>query len=205
MHKRKLGLIKMRKAEIDRKTNETNISIKIELDGTGQSKINTGIGFFDHMLEQLAKHSLIDMEINADGDLHIDDHHTVEDTGISLGLAIQKALADKTGIRRYGFCLLPMDEALVQSSLDISGRAYLECNLSFKSQKIGSFDVDLVQEFFKALCSNSGITLHINMISGSNSHHITEAAFKSVAQSLRQAIENDIKRAQEIPSTKGVL
>ena len=195
----------MRKAEIHRKTNETNISITIELDGSGQSTINTGIGFFDHMLDQLAKHSLIDMEINADGDLHIDDHHTVEDTGISLGNAIKKALADKSGIKRYGFCLLPMDEALVQSSLDISGRAHLECNLSFKSQKIGFFDVELVKEFFKAFCSNSGITLHINMISGSNSHHITEATFKSVAQSLRQAIENDIKRGQRIPSTKGVL
>ena len=195
----------MRKAEIERKTNETSVSIKIDLDGTGKSKINTGIGFFDHMLEQLAKHSLIDIDINADGDLHIDDHHTVEDTGISLGSSIKKALADKTGIRRYGFCLLPMDEALVQSAIDISGRAHLECNLSFKSQKIGFFDVELVTEFFKALCLNSGITLHINMISGSNSHHIAEATFKSVAQSLRQAIEKDIKIGQEIPSTKGVL
>jgi len=201
----KLGLLMMRKAEIERKTNETSVSIKIDLDGTGNSKINTGIGFFDHMLEQLAKHSLIDMYINADGDLHIDDHHTVEDTGISLGNAIEKALGDKTGIRRYGFCLLPMDEALVQSALDISGRAHLEFNISFKSQKIGFFDVELITEFFKALCSNSGITLHINMISGSNSHHIAEATFKSVAQSLRQAIEKDTKIGQNIPSTKGVL
>ena len=201
----KLGQLMIRKAEIERKTNETNVSIKIDLDGTGKSKISTGIGFFDHMLEQLAKHSLIDIDINADGDLHIDDHHTVEDTGICLGNAIKKALGDKAGIRRYGFCLLPMDETLMQSALDISGRAHLECNISFKSQKIGFFDVELVTEFFKALCSNSGITLHINMISGSNSHHIAEATFKSVAQSLRQAIEKDIKIGQNIPSTKGVL
>jgi len=195
----------MRKAQIERKTKETNISIKIELDGTGQSNISTGIGFFDHMLDQLAKHALIDMEINADGDLHIDDHHTVEDTGISLGAAIRKALESKVGIRRYGSCLLPMDDALIQTAIDISGRAHLQCNLSFNTPKIGFFDVELVKEFFNAFCLNSGITLHINLIAGSNSHHIAEATFKSVAQSLRQAIEKDIKREHEIPSTKGIL
>ena len=195
----------MRNAEIERKTKETLISTKVELDGTGQSNINTGIGFFDHMLDQLAKHSLIDMEINADGDLHIDDHHTVEDTGISLGTAIKKALGEKIGIKRYGSCLLPMDDALIQSALDISGRAHLECNLSFKSPKIGFFDVELVKEFFNAVCLNAGITLHINMVSGFNSHHIAEATFKSVAQSLRQAIEQDIRRKHAIPSTKGIL
>ena len=195
----------MRNAEIKRKTNETSIAVKINLDGTGRSEINTGIGFFDHMLDQLAKHSLIDMEINADGDLHIDDHHTVEDTGISLGKAIKKALGDKIGIKRYGSCLLPMDDALIQSALDISGRAHLECYLSFKSPKIGFFDVELVKEFFNAFCLNAGITLHINMVSGLNSHHIAEATFKSVAQSLRQAIEQDIRRKLVIPSTKGVL
>ena len=195
----------MRKAQTERKTTETSISLKIELDGTGQSNISTGIGFFDHMLDQLAKHSLIDMEINADGDLHIDDHHTVEDTGISLGNAIKEALGSKIGIRRYGFCLLPMDDALVQTALDISGRAHLECNLSFNTTKIGFFDVELIKEFFNALCQNSGITLHINMISGTNSHHIVEATFKSVAQSLRQAVENDTRRGHQVPSTKGVL
>ena len=195
----------MRNAEIKRKTNETSIVVKINLDGTGRSEINTGIGFFDHMLDQLAKHSLIDMEINADGDLHIDDHHTVEDTGISLGKAIKKALGDKIGIKRYGSCLLPMDDALIQSALDISGRAHLECYLSFKSPKIGFFDVELVKEFFNAFCLNAGITLHINMVSGLNSHHIAEATFKSVAQSLRQAIEEDVRRKLVIPSTKGIL
>ena len=195
----------MRNAEIKRKTNETSIVVKINLDGTGLSEINTGIGFFDHMLDQLAKHSLIDMEINADGDLHIDDHHTVEDTAISLGKAIKKALGDKIGIKRYGSCLLPMDDALIQSALDISGRAHLECYLSFKSPKIGFFDVELVKEFFNAVCLNAGITLHINMVSGFNSHHIAEATFKSVAQSLRQAIEQDIRRKHAIPSTKGIL
>ncbi|MDG2475218.1 MAG: imidazoleglycerol-phosphate dehydratase HisB [Paracoccaceae bacterium] len=195
----------MRKAQIERKTKETNISIKIELDGTGQSNISTGIGFFDHMLDQLAKHALIDMEINADGDLHIDDHHTVEDTGISLGAAIRKALESKVGIRRYGSFLLPMDDALIQTAIDISGRAHLQCNLSFNTPKIGFFDVELVKEFFNAFCLNSGITLHINLIAGSNSHHIAEATFKSVAQSLRQAIEKDIRREHEIPSTKGIL
>ena len=195
----------MRNAEIKRKTNETSIVVNINLDGTGRSEINTGIGFFDHMLDQLAKHSLIDMEINADGDLHIDDHHTVEDTAISLGKAIKKALGDKIGIKRYGSCLLPMDDALIQSALDISGRAHLECYLSFKSPKIGFFDVELVKEFFNAFCLNAGITLHINMVSGLNSHHIAEATFKSVAQSLRQAIEHDVRRKLVIPSTKGIL
>ena len=195
----------MRKAEMDRKTTETNISVKVGLDGNGRANISTGIGFFDHMLDQLAKHSLIDMEINADGDLHIDDHHTVEDTGILLGSAIKRALDTKIGIQRYGSCLLPMDDALVQSALDISGRAHLGWNVSFETSKIGFFDVDLVKEFFTSFCLNSGITLHVNMVSGTNSHHISEAIFKSVAKSLRQAIEKDIRREKEIPSTKGVL
>ena len=195
----------MSNAEITRKTKETNISIKIDLSGTGKSNINTGIGFFDHMLDQLAKHSLIDMQINADGDLHIDDHHTVEDTAIGIGNALKTALGSKAGIRRYGASLLPMDDALIQSALDISGRAHLEFNLSFKTSKIGLFDVELVKEFFNALCLNSGITLHVNMLAGTNSHHIAEATFKSVAQSLRQAIEKDPRQGQEIPSTKGIL
>jgi imidazoleglycerol-phosphate dehydratase len=195
----------MRKAEINRKTNETNISIKILLDGTGKSNTNTGIGFFDHMLDQLAKHSLIDIEINADGDLHIDDHHTVEDVGICLGKAVKSALADKKGIHRYGSCILPMDDALIQSALDISGRAHFVWDVEFSSAKIGFFDVELVKEFFNAFSSSSEMTLHVNKLSGVNSHHIAEATFKSVAKSLRYAIELDPKQANMVPSTKGVL
>ena len=195
----------MRKAEINRKTNETNISIKILLDGTGKSNTNTGIGFFDHMLDQLAKHSLIDIEINADGDLHIDDHHTVEDVGICLGKALKIALADKKGIHRYGSCILPMDDALIQSALDISGRAHFVWDVEFCSAKIGFFDVELIKEFFNAFSSSSEITLHVNKLSGVNSHHIAEATFKSVAKSLRYAIELDPKQSNMVPSTKGVL
>ena len=195
----------MRKAEINRKTNETNISIEILLDGTGKSDTNTGIGFFDHMLDQLAKHSLIDIEINADGDLHIDDHHTVEDVGICLGKALKIALADKKGIHRYGSCILPMDDALIQSALDISGRAHFVWDVEFNSAKIGFFDVELVKEFFNAFSSSSEMTLHVNKLSGVNSHHIAEATFKSVAKSIRYAIELDPKQENMVPSTKGVL
>ena len=195
----------MRKAEINRKTNETNISIEILLDGTGKSDTNTGIGFFDHMLDQLAKHSLIDIEINADGDFHIDDHHTVEDVGICLGKALKIALADKKGIHRYGSCILPMDDALIQSALDISGRAHFVWDVEFNSAKIGFFDVELVKEFFNAFSSSSEMTLHVNKLSGVNSHHIAEATFKSVAKSLRYAIELDPKQSNMVPSTKGVL
>ena len=195
----------MRKAEINRKTNETNISIEILLDGTGKSDTNTGIGFFDHMLDQLAKHSLIDIEINADGDLHIDDHHTVEDVGICLGKAFKSALADKKGIHRYGSCILPMDDALIQSALDISGRAHFVWDVEFNSAKIGFFDVELVKEFFNAFSSNSEMTLHVNKVAGVNSHHIAEATFKSVAKSIRYAIELDPKQENMVPSTKGVL
>jgi len=195
----------MRKAEINRKTNETSISVKINLDGTGKPANTTGIGFFDHMLDQLAKHSLIDIEINADGDLHIDDHHTVEDVGISLGKAFKDAIGNKLGIRRYGSCLLPMDDALVQSALDLSGRPHLVWDVQFSSTKIGFFDVELVKEFFNAVCMNADITLHVSMISGINSHHIAEATFKSIAQSLRQAIETDPRQTSSIPSTKGIL
>ena len=195
----------MRKAEINRKTSETNISIEILLDGTGKSNTNTGIGFFDHMLDQLAKHSLIDIEINADGDLHIDDHHTVEDIGICLGKAFKSALADKKGIHRYGSCILPMDDALIQSALDISGRAHFEWDVEFNTAKIGFFDVELVKEFFNAFSSSSEMTLHVNKLSGVNSHHIAEATFKSVAKSIRYAIELDPKQENRVPSTKGDL
>ncbi|OWU80580.1 imidazoleglycerol-phosphate dehydratase HisB [Phaeobacter sp. 22II1-1F12B] len=195
----------MRRAEIKRKTAETEISVKINLDGTGTYDNRTGVGFFDHMLDQLARHSLIDMEISAKGDLHIDDHHTVEDTGIALGQALSQALGDKRGIRRYGECHLPMDEALVRCALDLSGRAYLSWGVDMPTPKIGAFDTELVREFFQALSGNGGITLHVDRIHGFNSHHIAEAAFKSVARALRLAVEQDPRKSDAVPSTKGTL
>lgn len=195
----------MRKASISRKTAETAIEVSIDLDGTGLYDNQTGVGFFDHMLDQLARHALIDMKILAKGDLHIDDHHTVEDTGIALGQALAKALGDKKGIRRYGACLLPMDEALVRAALDLSGRPFLVWNLDLPSSKIGTFDTELVREFFTALAMQGGITLHIEKLSGLNSHHIVEATFKAVARALREAVETDRRKADAIPSTKGTL
>jgi len=195
----------MRKAEITRKTAETEIVVRLDLDGTGQYDNQTGIGFFDHMLDQLARHSLIDMEIRCTGDLHIDDHHSVEDTGIALGQALAQALGDKRGIRRYGACLLPMDDALVRTALDLSGRAYLVWNVDLPTPKIGTFDTELVREFFQAFSSQGGITLHVDALHGINSHHMAEAAFKSVARALREAIETDPRKADAIPSTKGAL
>ncbi|WP_238369361.1 imidazoleglycerol-phosphate dehydratase HisB [Heliomarina baculiformis] len=195
----------MRRAEISRKTAETEISVKINLDGTGTYDNRTGVGFFDHMLDQLARHSLIDMEISAKGDLHIDDHHTVEDTGIALGQALSEALGNKRGIRRYGECHLPMDEALVRCALDLSGRAYLSWGVDMPTPKIGTFDTELVREFFQAFAGNGGITLHVDRIHGFNSHHIAEAAFKSVARALRLAVEQDPRKSDAVPSTKGTL
>jgi imidazoleglycerol-phosphate dehydratase len=195
----------MRRAEILRKTAETEIAVTVALDGTGSADIATGIGFFDHMLDQLARHSLIDMTVRAAGDLHIDDHHTVEDTGIALGQALTRALGDKAGIRRYGSAHLAMDDALVRCALDLSGRPFLICNLPFPTAKIGSFDTELVREFFQALSTHGGISLHLDLLHGLNSHHIAEAAFKAVAQALRAAVEPDPRRAGAIPSTKGVL
>ncbi|MDE3028420.1 MAG: imidazoleglycerol-phosphate dehydratase HisB [Paracoccaceae bacterium] len=195
----------MRKATITRKTAETDISVTVALDGTGAYDNQTGVGFFDHMLDQLARHSLIDMTIRAKGDLHIDDHHTVEDVGIALGQALTKALADKRGIVRYGSCLLAMDDALVRAALDLSGRPYLVWNVAFPTQKIGTFDTELVREFFQALSTHGGITLHVDALHGINSHHIAEAAFKSVARALRDAVETDPRKADAIPSTKGAL
>lgn len=194
----------MRQATITRKTAETGISVTVNLDGTGKATIATGVGFFDHMLDQLARHSLIDMEIAAKGDLHIDDHHTVEDTGIALGQAIAKAVGDKKGIRRYGHFALAMDDAQVACALDLSARPWLICNLDFPSAKIGTFDTELVREFFQALATHGGITLHIDRRHGFNSHHIAEAAFKAVAKSLRMAVEKD-PRNDALPSTKGAL
>lgn len=195
----------MRSATLSRKTSETEISVSLNLDGTGQSKAATGVGFFDHMLDQLAKHSLIDIEVAAKGDLHIDDHHTVEDVGIALGQALTRALGDKRGIRRYGHFVLAMDDAQVACALDLSARPYLVCNLPFPAPKIGSFDTELVREFFQALSTHGGITLHIDLRHGLNAHHIAEAAFKAVAKSLRMAVEADPRAAGAIPSTKGAL
>lgn len=195
----------MRSAEITRKTNETVIAVTVRLDGTGQSDCKTGVGFFDHMLDQLARHSLIDISLAATGDLHIDDHHTVEDCGIALGQALTRALGDKRGIRRYGDCRLAMDDAQLVCALDLSGRPYLVWNVDFPTAKIGSFDTELVREFFQALATHGGITLHVDKIHGLNSHHIAEAAFKSVARALRAAVEPDPRGAGAIPSTKGSL
>ena len=195
----------MRSARVTRKTAETEISVEIALDGTGAYDNQTGVGFFDHMLDQLARHSLIDMKIRCKGDLHIDDHHTVEDVGIALGQALAQALGDKKGIRRYGACLLPMDDALVRAALDLSGRPYLVWNVDLPTAKIGTFDTELVREFFQAFSTHGGITCHVDALHGLNSHHISEAAFKSVARALREAVETDPRKADAIPSTKGSL
>ncbi len=194
----------MRQATITRKTAETAISVSLNLDGTGTAAVQTGVGFFDHMLDQLARHALIDLTISATGDLHIDDHHTVEDCGIALGQALALALGDKRGIRRYGHFALAMDDAQISCALDLSARPYLICNLGFPTARIGSFDTELVREFFQALASHGGITLHIDRLHGINSHHIAEAAFKAVAKSLRMAVEKD-PRNDALPSTKGAL
>ncbi len=194
----------MRKAKIARKTAETSISVEINLDGTGSYSNETAVGFFDHMLDQLSRHSLIDLTVRAKGDLHIDDHHTVEDTGIALGQALMKALGDKKGIRRYGHFTLAMDDAQVVCALDLSGRPYLVWNLDFPTAKIGTFDTELVREFFQALSTHGGITLHMDRNHGVNSHHIAEAAFKALAKALRMAVEAD-PRSDTLPSTKGAL
>lgn len=195
----------MRTAKITRKTAETDIAVAIDLDGTGSYDIDTGIGFFDHMLDQLSRHGLIDMTISCSGDLHIDDHHSVEDVGIALGQALTAAMGDKRGIRRYGECHLAMDDALVRCALDLSGRPYLVWDVDMPTAKIGTFDTDLVREFFQALSTHGGITLHVTRLAGFNSHHIAEAAFKSVARALRDALEVDPRKADAIPSTKGTL
>jgi imidazoleglycerol-phosphate dehydratase len=195
----------MRTATITRKTAETDITVQIDLDGSGAYDNRTGVGFFDHMLDQLSRHALIDMTIRATGDLHIDDHHTVEDVGIALGQALTQALGDKRGIRRYGSCHLPMDDAQVRAALDLSGRPFLVWNVDMPTAKIGTFDTELVREFFQAFATHGGITLHVDKLHGFNSHHIAEAAFKAVARALREAVEADPRRADAIPSTKGTL
>ena len=195
----------MRTAQITRKTNETDITLSVDLDGTGRRDIKTGVGFFDHMLDQLARHALIDITISATGDLHIDDHHTVEDVGIALGQALAQAMGDKRGIRRYGSFHLAIDDALLRAALDLSGRPYLVWNVEFPTPKIGGFDTELVREFFQAFSTHGGITLHVSKLAGINSHHIAEAAFKAVARALREALEPDPRSGDAIPSTKGTL
>ena len=195
----------MRRAQVDRSTSETKISAAVNLDGSGSYKVSTGLGFLDHMIEQLSRHSLIDIELTVEGDLHIDGHHTTEDCGITLGTAFKKALGDMKGIRRYGHCLLPMDETLTRVALDISGRPFLVWKVPFPREKIGDYDTELFEEFFRAFAFAAGITLHVENLYGVNSHHMIESTFKGVARSLRDAIEIDPRKADAIPSTKGTL
>jgi imidazoleglycerol-phosphate dehydratase len=195
----------MRSAKIERATAETRISAEVNLDGSGTFAIRTGVGFLDHMLEQLARHSLIDMKVEAQGDTHIDFHHTTEDTGIALGQAVAKALGDRKGIRRYASTTLPMDEALTRAAIDVSGRRFLVWNVSFPTPKIGAFDTELVREWFQAFTMNAGITLHVENLYGANSHHIAESCFKALARALREAMEPDPRQEDRIPSTKGTL
>jgi imidazoleglycerol-phosphate dehydratase len=195
----------MRTAKTERKTTETTISVEVNLDGTGTFDIETGIGFLDHMLEQLSKHSLIDIKLRAKGDLHIDMHHTTEDCGIAIGLAVAKALGDRRGINRYASAYLPMDETLVRIALDISGRPFLIWNVDFSRPKVGNMDTELFREWFQAFAQNAGITLHAECLYGDNNHHISESCFKGLARALRQAVEIDPRQSDVIPSTKGSL
>ena len=195
----------MRKSEITRETNETKVSVSINLDGTGKYSNKTNVGFFDHMLDQLSRHSLMDLTIKTIGDTDIDDHHTVEDTGIALGQAVKDALGNKQGIARYGSCHLPMDDAQIRTSLDFSARPFFIWKVNFSTNKIGAFDVELVREFFQAFSTHAGLTLHVDMVHGINNHHIAEAIFKSVARALRLAIEIDPRMSESLPSTKGKL
>ena len=195
----------MRQAEVNRKTGETDIRIRLELDGTGKNVIDTGVGFLDHMLTLFARHGRFDLEISCKGDTYVDDHHSVEDIGIALGKAFEQALGDKKGIVRYGSTILPMDESLILSAVDLSGRGLLVYDLQIPAEKVGTFDTELTEEFFRAMAHNACATLHIKQLAGGNSHHIIEGAFKSVARSLRTAVAIDPACADEIPSTKGVL
>lgn len=194
-----------RTATVARRTSETEIAVSVDLDGNGTRRIATGVGFFDHMLDQLSRHSLVDMTVEAKGDLHIDDHHTVEDVGIALGQALSKALGERRGIVRYASIDLPMDETLTRAAIDVSGRPFLVWDVKFTAPKIGTFDTELVREFFQALAQHAGITLHVANVYGVNSHHIAESAFKAVARVLRTALEIDPRQANAVPSTKGTL
>jgi imidazoleglycerol-phosphate dehydratase len=195
----------MRTATIARKTNETQIAVSVNLDGTGTHNLATGIGFLDHMLDQLSRHSLIDMTVKATGDLHIDFHHTAEDVGIALGQAVQKALGDKKGIRRYASADLPMDGTLTRAAVDVSGRPFLVFRAAFSAPKIGEMDTELFREFFQAFAMNAGVTLHIENFYTDNNHHLAESMFKAVARALREAVEIDPRQADRVPSTKGTL
>jgi imidazoleglycerol-phosphate dehydratase len=200
-----MGVSLSRAATVSRKTGETNVSVTIGLDGTGKCQVNTGIPFLDHMLHQIASHGLFDLEIEATGDIHIDDHHTNEDVGITLGMALAKALGDRKGIVRFGHFVAPLDEALVQVALDFSGRPHLSYGLEIPTQRVGTYDTQLVREFFVAIINHAQMTLHIRQLDGINSHHIIEATFKAFARAMRMATEVDVRRAHEIPSSKGVL
>lgn len=194
-----------RRADLSRQTAETSIKASLNLDGSGVTRVSTGVGFFDHMLEQLGRHSGFDLDLLAEGDLHVDSHHTVEDAGIVLGTVLSQALGDKRGIRRYGWAIVPMEEALVQVALDLSGRPLLAFDVAVPAEAIGNYDPDLTEEFFVAFSRSAAMTLHVRLLSGKNSHHIVEAVFKGVAQALSAAVEIDPRRASRIPSTKEVL
>jgi imidazoleglycerol-phosphate dehydratase len=194
-----------RNASVDRKTKETEIAVMINLDGEGKSNINTGVGFLDHMLDQIARHGLIDLDVKAKGDLHIDDHHTVEDIGITLGQAFSKAIGDKKGIVRYGHCYAPLDEALSRVVVDISGRPGLEFNANFSRARVGEFDVDLVYEFFQGFVNHALVTIHIDCLRGENAHHQVETVYKAFGRALRQAVVIDERLKGQMPSTKGTL
>ena len=194
-----------RSGEISRVTKETDVFVQIDIDGSGKCDVSTGIGFLDHMIQQLSSHGLFDIKVSANGDTHVDDHHTNEDIGIAIGQALSKALGDRSGIKRFGHFLAPLDEALIQVVVDCSGRPHLSFDLDIPSQKVGTYDTELVKEFFAAVASNSGLTLHIRQLAGNNTHHIVEASFKSFARALRMATEIDPRRSSQIPSSKGVL
>jgi imidazoleglycerol-phosphate dehydratase len=195
----------MRTGTVHRKTNETSIDVTVDLDGIGTYTVATGIGFFDHMLEQLSRHSLIDLHVKTVGDLHIDQHHTTEDTGIAIGEAVAQALGDKRGITRYGTAYAPMDETLTRVSLDISGRPYLVWNVAMTAARVGEWDAEMIEHWFHSFAQSAGITLHVECLYGANNHHIVESCFKALARALRQAVEIDPRKADAIPSTKGVL
>ncbi len=195
----------MRTGTVHRKTNETSINVAVNLDGTGVYSVSTGIGFLNHMLEQLSRHSLIDLDVKAVGDLHIDQHHTTEDTGLAIGEAIAKALGDKRGIVRYGSAYAPMDETLTRVALDISGRPYFVWKAGFTTQRLGEWDTELIEHWFHSFSQTAGLTLHVECLYGQNNHHIVESCYKALARALRQAVEIDPRKADSIPSTKGVL
>jgi imidazoleglycerol-phosphate dehydratase len=195
----------VRQASVERNTKETRIKVTVGLDGTGQYAVSTGIGFLDHMMEQLSRHSLIDLDLKAEGDLHIDYHHTTEDTGLAIGTAVAQALGDRRGIQRYGDALIPMDETLTRVALDLSNRPYLVWKVKFSRDKLGEMDTELFKEWFQAFAQMAGVTLHIENLYGENNHHIVESCFKGLARALRQAMEIDPRKADAVPSTKGVL